>query len=231
MTSPWNDRPGPGTPPGAGGAPAGPPGVAGPTFPAAPPAPDPGYGARPGYGAQPGQGAQPGYPAQYAPYPGGPVPPDPPRPSPLSTAVKLMWVGAGLALLNMLSTFLFIGDIREGVEDGLSDGGTSVSDSTVDAAVTLGIIFGVVIGLITVALWVWMAVMNGKGRSWARVVATVLGGLGLLFGLIGLAGGTFGAQTTPVSLASGVINVILAIAILVLLWNSQNTEYYRAHSN
>ncbi|WCO67383.1 hypothetical protein PO878_01455 [Iamia majanohamensis] len=144
--------------------------------------------------------------------------------------MRLMWVGAGWALLSMLGGFLFLDETREQVEEQLAESGTQVSGSTVDAAVIAGLVVGVVTGLATVAVWIWMAVMNGRGRSWARVVATMCGGLGIVFALVGLAGGGVGAPTTPLSLASAAINLVVAVAVLALLWNSRNAAYYAAHS-
>lgn len=227
MTSPWNDpppdprqegaadRPG-GAPRDLNGGVAGPPPPGGPSFLAGPPS----YG-----------GGSYGPPPQAAPYgfPGG-LPVAPPRPGPLGTAVVLMWIGAGLALVNALSTFLFIDDIRTQVEDQRRDSGAQLTDSTIDAAVSIGIAVGVVSGLITIGLWIWMAVKNGQGRSWARVTATVFGGLGILFSGLGLVGSGIGAESTPLSVGSSALNLLLAIATLIMLWNSQNAEYYRANS-
>ena len=38
----------------------------------------------------------------------------------------------------------------------------------------------IVLGLVAAALWLWMARANGHGRSWARILATVLFGLATL---------------------------------------------------
>jgi hypothetical protein len=178
-----------------------------------------------------GQAPPPGPPAVGAPQWGPPGPTEPPpRPGPLTAAVRLMWVGAGWALLSMLSTFFFLDDVRDQVEEQLAESGQRVSESTVDAALAIGLVVGVLTGVATAAVWIWMAVMNGRGRSWARVVATMCGGLGIVFALVGLAGGGFGARTTPLSLATAAVNLVLAGVVLALLWNGRNAAYYRAHS-
>ncbi len=218
MTSPWDDEGARGGTPGGGPAPGAP-------WAAPQGGSDPLGGPPPPSGGEAGPRGHPwGAPVPWV------APPSPERPRLLTSAVDLMWIGAGLALLNVLSTFLFVDDIREAARDQLTASGQRVTDSTVDAAVAIGIAAAVAGGLVTIGLWIWMAVMNGKGRSWARVVATVLGAIGMLFSVLGLAGSGFGAETTPISLASSGINLLLAVAILVLLWNSQNAEYYRAGS-
>ena len=47
--------------------------------------------------------------------------------------------------------------------------------------------FAVVIGILAVGLWIWMARANAKGRTWARVVASVLFGLNTLSVLLAVA--------------------------------------------
>ena len=47
----------------------------------------------------------------------------------------------------------------------------------------------VVVGLIGIALWIWMAQMNKRGRNWARITSTVFFALDTLGAIGGLAGG------------------------------------------
>jgi len=86
----------------------------------------------------------------------------------------------------------------------------------------------VVVGLIGTGLWIWMAVMNDKGRNWARITATVFGGLGLAFGLLGLLGGAFGAQPTTLNLVITVLNLFVALATIILLWDRRSSEWFEA---
>jgi hypothetical protein len=69
-----------------------------------------------------------------------------------------------------------------------------------------------------------MAWKNGQGRSWARVVATVLGAFNVL--------GTLGSFTQPgatgVTVTISIVNMVLAIVILVLLWRKESSSYYAA---
>ena len=61
-------------------------------------------------------------------------------------------------------------------------------------------------GLIGVALWILMAVFNGRGASWARIVATVLGGISVLSAV------SLFVQTVPAfTLVVGILQVVLAI--------------------
>ena len=59
-----------------------------------------------------------------------------------------------------------------------------------------------------------------------RIVATVLGGLNILWTLLGFVGGNL----TPLSLVVSLINLALAGYILYLLWRPESTQLYEANS-
>lgn len=144
------------------------------------------------------------------------------KPQTILQAVKLMYVGAGLTVLGVLASLLQVDTIRDSIEDSDS----SLTSSEVDSAVAFTMAFIVVTALIGVGLWLWMASANGNGKSWARVVATVLGGLNILFTLLGVVSG----GSTPLSLLISVVNLVLAGYILWLLWRPESTQYYEAMS-
>lgn len=178
----------------------------------------PSYGQQPpAYGQQPpAYGQPPAFDPAAAGY-GQPVEP----PKSILNAVKLMYVGAALSVIGLILGFATAGS----VEDELRRQNPDFTEAEIDAAVTFGIVFAALIGLIGVALWIWMAIMNKKGRSWARTVATVLGGLNIVFTLIGFSQGGSAA-----SMISNVISVALAAAILYLLYRPESSEYYAAQS-
>ena len=146
-----------------------------------------------------------------------PPPGAPERPPSIRTAVRLMYVGAALGLIGVLSTFFQLDAIRDRIEDSEP----SLNESEVDTAVAIGVVSAVVIGLVAVGLWLWMAHANGRGQSWARVVASVLGGLSIASTLLSLATGT-----TTLGLVFSVITVVLAAAILFLLYRPESSRYY-----
>lgn len=140
------------------------------------------------------------------------------QPQSIRTAVRLMYVGAALSLLGVLLTFTQTDAIRDAIEE--SD--DSLTASEIDTVYNITIASAVVAGLIGVGLWVWMAVKNGQGRSWARVVATVLGALNILFTLFGLVGETATSLTVVMSL----ISLALAGVILFLLFRPESSRFY-----
>lgn len=149
-------------------------------------------------------------------------PPEVEQPPSIRTAVRLMFVGAALSVLSVLVSFTQTDAMREAIEDSDS----SLTASEVDAVVSVVVAFGVVFGLVGVGLWIWMAIANGRGKSWARVVATVFAGLnvaGTLFSLAG--GGAIGA-----SVALGLVSAVLAAVILVLLYRPESSRFYDLRS-
>lgn len=175
-------------------------------FPPPPPPPPNPYGAAPAFDLAP---------------PAEPVT----RPRSMDLAVLLMRVGAGLSVLSLVAVFLLGDQIRTAVEEGLQESGTSLDPAAVDAAVAVATVFGVIFGLFGAGLWLLMAWANGRGRSWARIVATVLFG-------ISVAGFLF-ALTQPqagIELVLDVLTVLLGGAVMVLLWKRESSAYYAAMS-
>jgi len=190
-----------------------------------PPPPGDGYG-QPDYGQQPDPG-QPSYgqPA-YGQQPGGyPVDPygagQPARPtempSSVATAVKLLWASIGLSVLSTLLTFTMLDSIVDtAIENAAA--GTTVDRDVVRTGAIIGAVIGLIIGVaITLALLTFIK----KGANWARITWTVLAGIGLLFGLLGLAG-----DQPALLLLLSVASMLLTAAILFFLWKKESNPWF-----
>jgi len=98
-----------------------------------------------------------------------------------------MYAGAAIAAVRLIvGLVLLIIDFDAGARGTIM--GHSITGPSMRAPVITG---WVVFSLAWVALWLWMARANGRGRSWARIVSTVLFGwltldrvFELLFGVI-----------------------------------------------
>ena len=191
-----------------------------------PPAPQ--YGTpqppAPHYGAAPQYGAAPPPPPGYGQMPGGPYATGGPatQPASIKQAVMLMRVGAGLSLIGLLAALVTVGNLKDQITKQLGAGGTRVDQATIDAAVTVGIAGAIVGGLIGAGLWFWMSVMNGKGKSWARVLSTVFFGVSLLAIIFTLAQGA----TPALSLVVSLISLVLGAYIIFLLYKKESTAFY-----
>jgi len=195
-----------------------------------PPAPQyqaPQYGSSQPPGQQYGQA--PGYASAPPPPDGGQGPGSPyatagttNQPPSIKQAVLLMRVGAALSALGLILSLVTLGNIKDLIRNTGVGSGTSLTEAQVNAAATAALIAAVIFGLIGVGLWLWMASANGKGKKWARVVATVFFVLSLLSILANVAQGK-----TPVpSLVLGVVTVILGAYVIFLLYKKESTAFY-----
>jgi hypothetical protein len=133
-------------------------------------------------------------------------------------------IGALVAslLLGLISSIVSFSDL-----DALID---QTLESTSDPAVTedvirSGIVVGAVVGLLIVGLQVLFLWFAWKGRNWARIVLWVLGGISVLFGLIGLAAGS--TESTGFLTSLGWFQLLLTAAGLVLLARQPSNDWYR----
>ncbi|GGL33189.1 hypothetical protein [Phycicoccus endophyticus] len=196
----------------AGSTPPPPPAAEGTGAAAPPPPPPP--------AANP-YGAPPPAPAYAAGAPTGPVT----RPPAIERAVLLMRIGAALSVVSLLSVF-FMGDqLRDAARQSLEDSGQTADPALLDTTVAVATAFSVLLGLLGAGLWLFMAWANGRGKSWARIVATVLFGFSVLSFLASLVQPTGG-----VSRILSVIQVALGGYIIYLLWRRESSQFYAASS-
>jgi hypothetical protein len=143
-----------------------------------------------------------------------------------------MYVGAGLTILSTVIFFATKGQLA----DSLADGNPTATRVTVDRAVDRLQAREIVRVVLGVGLWIWMAVKNGDGRRWARVVATAFGMVNLIafafaLALVASNGGDDGGgnnlvdYTLPYLILAGVGGV-LAVVTLVQLYRADSSLYY-----
>ncbi|REF36103.1 hypothetical protein [Thermasporomyces composti] len=108
------------------------------------------------------------------------------KPTTVRVAVILMYVGAALSALVPLSAFGSRSQLRPAAEQALRAQGRPAGAEEVEALTNAMLTSIVVFGLIMVAVWVFMAVMNGRGKPWARATASVLAVLNVFFNILGL---------------------------------------------
>jgi len=131
-----------------------------------------------------------------------------------------MYVGAALSVLNILFTALQ----RDAIRTELARAGR-LSASALDAAVTATIVLGTVVGLTATGLWILNAIYNARGRAWARVLSTVLGGLAVVSTLA-----TLSQPGGGLSRLLSILGLLIAAAVLVLIWRPESSRYYAARS-
>ena len=146
------------------------------------------------------------------------------QPVSIKRAVLLMRVGAALSVLGIVLTLLTLGSIRDSVRTKLQND-NKYTASNFDTAYHVAVAVVIVVALLGAALWLWMAWANGNGKSWARIVGTVLGGLAILSFVVNLAN-----SPTGLGITSGLISLVLAAVILFLLWRPESSQFYASRS-
>lgn len=167
-------------------------------------------------------------PSSGSPFPpaGYPAQPAMEQPRTIRVAVVLMFVGAALSLLGIFASFTGSEQMAE-MYDEISPG---LSSEQVDDMVSQNQASGAVGGLVAVGLWIWMAVVNGQGKTWARITGTVLGGIHIASILIMV---PISAALFPVPALSLVLSIgtaTLAVVIIILMYQRDASAYYETMS-
>jgi hypothetical protein len=169
---------------------------------------------------------------QPSPYPpaGYPTQPAMEQPQSLRIAVVLMYVGAVFGLLGIVATFVQSDEIEEMAVEIAEETSSSSYRPDPDAIATQSRVSGVLGGLLGIGLWIWMAVMNGQGKTWARTTGTVFGCLhvGSVAITIPLTASLFPVPTLSIVLS--VITATLAVVIMILMYRPDASAYYQVMS-
>jgi hypothetical protein len=162
----------------------------------------------------------------YQPYPGGGNAPEPsaaagppalPAPPSINRAVRLMYAGAVGSLIGIGVDFIGIG----GIKTRIANANHKLTPAQVSSAEHVYIAYFIISGLIAVGLWLWMARSTSAGKSWARIVSTVLFALDTIAQFVGLAGGASAAGRIW-----SLVVWLIGLVALVMLWQRTSSEYF-----
>jgi hypothetical protein len=154
----------------------------------------------------------------------GSVPDDSAVPAPVRKAVRFMLGGAGVTVLaGLFSLIVAISD------PNLINGGKKPTSNQL----TGDIVQIILLTIVYCALWVLMARMNRSGRTWARIVASVLFALST-FSLYSSVNSLHGGQTVRVvdivSFLLVVAEWLCGLGAVALLWRAESTAYFKSNS-
>jgi hypothetical protein len=130
-------------------------------------------------------------------------------------AVRLMCAGAAVNTVYLIIALAFSGDIKAYHVKVL---GHHLTTAQLSHLRPLIVMLVMVFGLVVIAVWLWMARAVGQGRSWARILSTVLFGLATLE----LTGNHSVAQvlwTIPTWLTGA--------AVVWLLWRPASSAFFK----
>ena len=156
----------------------------------------------------------------YQSYPSDGQAPEPVRPGPppsVVMAVRLMYAGAVVSGLSLIVGLATVGSLRS----SLHKSDPSLTTSQLHNLQTVVVVGSVFIGVISIGLWVWMALMSKAGKSWARIVSTVLFGLDTLFLLLGVArAGAVGGTLVSI------LTWLIGLGTIIFLWRKDSSAYF-----
>ncbi len=156
----------------------------------------------------------------YQPYPTGGNQLQPVRPAPpasIQNAVKLMYAGAAVSFISLVISLTDIG----GTKAAIRKARPSLTVTQVNQLNGFIIGLAIVSGLVGIGLWLWMARANNQGKSWARIVSTVLFVLATL-DLVGV----FGEPKTALDLVFPLLTWVIGAAAVFLLWRPDSGAFF-----
>ncbi|SER41056.1 hypothetical protein [Lentzea albida] len=143
-------------------------------------------------------------------------------PKPVDVA-RWLWIAS--ACVGMLRFVAELFD-REMLVAAARRQNPGLSQDQIDAGVNGGVLFGLVIALAVLVAYTRLANAMARGRNWARIVLTVLGGASVAFGLFRLtawAGGvaaSLGVEMRPVDLGVTFVTTVLDASAIVLMYRA-----------
>jgi hypothetical protein len=166
------------------------------------------YGQGSGGPDQPGYGAYPAAPqGQNWGAPSAPTE----RPTTVKAGIAAFLANIALGVIGLLLTFTDLDSYRAQLADA---SGLRADEVSAIVSATIGVSVLIMIAFLVVIWFAW------KGHNWARIVLWVLGGINVLFGLLGAAALTF----------LSAIAMLLLVAGMVLLALKPSNEWYQAES-
>jgi len=157
----------------------------------------------------------------YQPYPssGKPVEPErPPAPQSVLNAVKLMYIGAAVSTVSLIISLIDI----SGTKAAIRKARPSLTAAQVNQLNTFIITLAIVSGVVGIALWLWMARANSQGRTWARILSTVLFALATLdlFGVLS-------QPKTVLGLVFPLLTWLVGGGAVFFLWRKDSSEFFK----
>lgn len=142
----------------------------------------------------------------------------PPAPPSVVNAVKLMYVGAAVSTVSLIISVADIGSLKSAIKKARPTWTTT----QVNQYDRFLIIVALLSGVIGIALWLWMSWANKNGKSWARVLSTVLFCLATL-DLVGV----FGQPKTVLGLIFPVLTWLVGLGAVFLLWRPDANAFFK----
>ncbi len=158
----------------------------------------------------------------YQPYPGTTQMPDTPTrtvPGPVRQAVRVMYGGAAVSLIYLISSVATEGPTKAAIEKRFPH----LTASQVATEQHVLLITSIIAGVISIAAWILIARACQAGKNWARITGTVLFGVATL--------DAFGGLASPVAIPVKILAIVIwlfGLIAVVRLWQAASTAYFKA---
>lgn len=150
----------------------------------------------------------------------GPVGDRPPTPQSVLNAVKFMYAGAAVSAIEIVISLTTIGGLKSAIEKAYPKY-TPTQVHSVQVASIAGLVIS---GLLGVGLWILMARLNLSGRSFARIVASVLFGINTLELVTTiLRPGT----ATILGTVFAVVLWLVGLGAIYFLWRRESSDFFQ----
>lgn len=156
----------------------------------------------------------------YQPYPSGAEMPEPAErvpPSPVLMAVRLMFVGAAISVLGLIANLATVSSLKGTIEKAYP----AYTPSHVHSLEIQLVVSTSITALIAIGLWIWMALANKAGKSWARIISTILFAFNTLFLLLSLL-----QPHASLGLAASGLVWLAGLGATILIWRRDSSPYY-----
>jgi hypothetical protein len=162
---------------------------------------------------------------------GQPAEPErPAAPAPVRTGVKLMYAGAAVSAVSLLTSLAYLVGTKDAIRQAhlsLPGMGSCSAGHCHAAEVYTFIVLLMVFSLIPIGVWLWMAWANSQGRNWARTLSTALFGLATLELTYATTGNGFSFGVTAVSPIFPALAWLVGAATVWLLWRPASTAFFK----
>jgi len=167
----------------------------------------------------------------YQPFPGGAEPSEAAAPAvaavppSITRAVRVMYAGAVASLIGIAVDLSTYSSLQNAIATHQRKNGQPLTHSQVVDLAHVEVVAFVVGGLIAAGLWIWMARSCQAGKSWARIVSTVLFAISTISTFVSVGGGALSAGDA--TRIYGFVVWIIGLAAVILLWQRASSDYFK----
>ena len=136
-----------------------------------------------------------------------------------------MYVGAAASLIGIIVDLTTYSSLQNALATRKGKNGQLLTHAQVVDLAHVEVVAFVVGGLIAAGLWIWMARSSRAGKSWARIVSTVLFAISTIGAFVSIGGGALAAGGA--TRIYGFVVWIIGLVAIVLLWQRASSDYFK----